>query len=201
MEGLKFGPIGPNAVHLCVDMQRMFAPGSPWAVPWMEEVMPQLEELASRHAVRTIFTRFIPPKRATDMPGTWRRYYERWAEMTQEVLPPEMMQLVPVLERLTPPARVLDKAVYSPWTEGNLDRMLTGTGVDTLVITGGETDVCVLGAIMGAVDRGYRVVLAEDATCSSTDDTHDALLQLYRSRYGQQIETSTVEEILTAWYG
>jgi len=199
MDGLVFGPIGPNALHLCVDMQRMFGPGSPWAVPWMEEVMPQLEELSSRHAEATIFTRFVPPRNAAQARGTWRQYYERWQEMTLEVLPQDMVRLVPALERLTPPARVLDKAVYSPWTEGRLDAMLAGSGIDTLVVSGGETDVCVLGAMMGAVDRGYRVILAADATCSSTDETHDALMRLYESRYGQQIETASVEQILSDW--
>lgn len=198
MQGLTFGPV-TNAVHLCVDMQRLFGPGSPWAVPWMETVMPQLEELASRHVQQTIFTRFIPPRNAAEATGTWKRYYEHWAQVTLDQMPQDMVRLVPVLERLTPPARVLDKMVYSPWTEGGLDRMLSGSGVTTLVVSGGETDVCVLAALVGAVDRGYRVILAEDATCSSTDETHDAILRLYHSRYGQQIETARVEQILSAW--
>lgn len=199
MQGLLFGPIPSNAIHLCIDMQRMFGPGSPWAMPWMETVLPKLEELAGRHAQATIFTRFVPPRHPGEARGAWRRYYERWREMTREVLPDEMVQLVPSLERLAPPARVLDKMVYSPWTEGQLDRMLAGSGTDTLIISGGETDVCVLGAMMGAVDRGYRVILAEDATCSSADETHDNLMRLYHSRYGQQIETAYVEQILSGW--
>ena len=38
-----------------------------------------------------------------------------------------------------------------------------------------------------------------DAICSSSDTTHDALLTLYRERYGQQVETATAEEVLRAW--
>ncbi len=57
---------------------------------------------------------------------------------------------------------------------------LRGRGADSLVITGAETDVCVLAAVLDAVDLGYRVVLATDARCSSSDETHDALLTLYR---------------------
>jgi nicotinamidase-related amidase len=30
--------------------------------------------------------------------------------------------------------------------------------IDTLVIIGGETDECVLAAVLGAIDFGYRVV-------------------------------------------
>ena len=59
--------------------------------------------------------------------------------------------------------------------------------------------MCVLATVLGAIDRGYRVVIARDAICSSTDQTHDALLGLYQSRFRQQIETSTVNEIIEAW--
>ena len=59
-------------------------------------------------------------------------------------------------------------------------QLLRRRQTDALVISGAETDVCVLAAVLGAVDFGYRVVLATDALCSSSDATHDALLTLYR---------------------
>ena len=72
-------------------------------------------------------------------------------------------------------------------------------GVESLVITGAETDVCVLAAVLDAVDLGYRVVLAADALCSSSDETHDALMTLYRERFSEQIETAETASILAAW--
>jgi nicotinamidase-related amidase len=66
-------------------------------------------------------------------------------------------------------------------------------------VTGGETDVCVLATVMAAVDRGFHVVLPTDALCSGNDTSHDALLTLYRQRFGQQITTSSTEEILSRW--
>ena len=77
--------------------------------------------------------------------------------------------------------------------------LLQARGIDSLVISGGETDICVLAAVMDAVDLGYRVVLARDALCSVSDQTHDALLQLYRGRFSQQIELAPVDNILAAW--
>lgn len=56
-------------------------------------------------------------------------------------------------------------------------------GADTLVVT----------------DLGYRIVVATDALCSSSDETHDALIGHYRDRYGQQIETADTEERLADW--
>ena len=68
-------------------------------------------------------------------------------------------------------------------------------GTDTVVVTGGETDVCALGAILGAVDLGYRTVIVADGLCSASDETHDALMTLYRSRYAQQIEVVSTDDL------
>jgi nicotinamidase-related amidase len=133
------------------------------------------------------------------MPGAWKRYYQRWHHMTGERIDPAMMELVPPLRVLAPPAQVVDKSRYSPFTERNLSELLRQRRIDTLVITGGETDVCVLATVLDAVDRGYRVVLAADALCSSSDETHDSLLALYGNRFSQQIEVAVSEEILAGW--
>jgi nicotinamidase-related amidase len=55
------------------------------------------------------------------------------------------------------------------------------------------------GAVLAAVDQGYRVIVALDALCSSSDDTHDALMKLYGNRFGQQIEMADTETILSQW--
>jgi len=196
---LVHGPLGSNCLHLCIDMQRLFAPGSPWEVPWAQKVLPAIEELTARHPERTLFTRFIPAARPGEGPGAWGRYYRRWAEITLANIDPELVDLMPTLARYSPPARILDKTVYSPWTEGRLDGMLAGSGVDTLIITGGETDICVLATVLGAIDRGYRVVLVTDAICSSADETHDALMALYRSRFTEQVEAVPMHEVLSEW--
>ncbi|TIT56870.1 MAG: cysteine hydrolase, partial [Mesorhizobium sp.] len=89
--------------------------------------------------------------------------------------------------------------IYSPWFEGHLRAFLNERDIDTLVITGGETDVCVLATVLGAIDFGYRVVLVTDALCSSSDATHDALLTVYHQRFAQQVETVEMETVLSNW--
>ena len=49
--------------------------------------------------------------------------------------------------------------------------------------------------------RKRAIMLAADAVCSSADSTHEALLTVYRQRYGQQIELAGVDEILRNWPG
>ena len=197
--GLAFGPLTGRSIHLCVDMQRVFAEATPWHTPWMGRVLPVVEEIVRRHTERTVFTRFLPPSRPEDMPGTWQRYYRRWQDMTLERIEPELLGLVPSLARWTPPATIVDKRVYSPFVERALLAHLRERRADALVITGAETDVCVLAAVLGAVDFGYRVVIASDAICSSTDATHDALLTVYSSRFSEQIEIADSELILANW--
>jgi nicotinamidase-related amidase len=180
-------------------MQTLFAEETEWHTPWMAKVLPVVERLAYCHPDRTIFTRFIPATAPSACGGAWRRYYTRWRSMTLEALPPSGIELVPSLMRLVPPAEVVDKHVYSPWHGTDLHARLRARHIDTLIISGAETDVCVLAAVLGAVDHGYRVVLAADAVCSSSDQSHDALLALYCNRFGQQVEAASTNQILDAW--
>jgi nicotinamidase-related amidase len=196
---LVHGPLSSSCLHLCIDMQRLFAPGGPWAVPWAQKVMPTIEELVAAHPERTVFTRFVPAARPGEGPGAWARYYRRWAEVTLINIDPDLVGLMPTLARFAPPAKILDKHAYSPWTEGALDTMLRGSEINTVIITGGETDICVLATVLGAIDRGYRVVLVADAICSSADRNHDALMQLFRSRFTEQVEVVPAEEVLSNW--
>ncbi|WLA87026.1 isochorismatase family protein [Bradyrhizobium elkanii] len=53
--------------------------------------------------------------------------------------------------------------MYSPWTGSELHLQLWAGGIDTLIITGGVTDVCVLAMMLGAIDWGFRVILVTDA--------------------------------------
>ena len=161
---LRHGAAGETAVHLCVDMQRMFAEATEWQMPWLERVLP-------KHRFD-----YVSPLRKNDLyanhprpeTGPGRRHVaallRRWRSMTIDELGPEMIGLVPDLAKFVPPARTLDKHVYSPWTGNDLHLQLRNAGIDTVIITGGETDVCVLSTMLGAIDWGFRVILVTDAT-------------------------------------
>jgi nicotinamidase-related amidase len=136
-KGLFPYPLTAKTVHLCLDMQRIFARGGPWATPWMERVLPVVASIG--------------------------------------------------------------KTKFSGFAEPQLLSHLQARDADGLVITGSETDVCVLGTVLGAVDVGYRVVIVRDAICSSSDQGHDALMEVYHSRFSEQIETANADEILDAW--
>jgi nicotinamidase-related amidase len=72
--------------------------------------------ISQRFPERTVFTRFITPQHAEDMPGTWRLYYEKWRQTTRERLDVRLLQLMPDLAKLAPPATVIDKTRYSAFS-------------------------------------------------------------------------------------
>jgi nicotinamidase-related amidase len=106
---------------------------------------------------------------------------------------------MPELRRYSPPATVIDKTRYSAFSGSALRRHLQDRDADGLIITGSETDVCVLATVLSAVDLGYRVVLVRDALCSSSDEGHNALMKMYHSRFSEQIETADAETVLSNW--
>ncbi|MBW8852931.1 MAG: cysteine hydrolase [Bradyrhizobium sp.] len=188
-----------DAVHLCTDMQNIFAPGGLWATPWMERVLPTIVDIVSRHPPRTIFTRFITPQNPEDRPGQWQGYFRHWHQATRDRLPPTALELVPPLARYVPPARIVDKPAYSAFSNPALATLLVELRIGALVISGAETDVCVLSTVLSAVDLGFRVVIVEDALCSSSDVGHDALMTMYRTRFHGQVDLVTSEELAELW--
>jgi nicotinamidase-related amidase len=190
-----------STIHLCLDMQLLFAPGSIWATPWMARVTPNIVRICEALAPRNVFTRFIPQARADEAPGMWNAFYRKWEDVTRDHLDTNYLRLIPELEKFTPTAAIFDKLVYSAFHDGRLHAFLQQKGVNSLIMTGAETDICVLSTTLDAVDYGYRVVLIEDALCSSSDTGHDALMTMYRNRLSLQIQLATTDDIMMALNG
>jgi nicotinamidase-related amidase len=182
-------------------MQKLFSDEGPWPTPWLKRTLPNIVALAQAQPSRTIFTRFIPPANAEAVGGAWHGFYLRWRNVTRECLDPRLLELVDPLGRLVPPAIVVDKPVYSPFSGWRLPALLRRLRADLLVVSGAETDMCVLATMLGAIDLGFPVVMVEDAVCSSSDEGHDALVGLFRQRYSEQVEVVTTSALLEAWEG
>lgn len=180
--------------HLCLDMQRLFTAEGPWPTPWMERVLPAVAGLTQQAPGRTIFTRFITPQTPQEAGGMWRAYYVKWRNANQDRLDSRLLDLVGELQSFVPPAEVFDKCTYSAFSDGRLHDLLRQKSVTSLIVTGAETDVCVLSTVLAAIDLGYRVVVVHDGVCSSSDESHDALLDLYRRRFSVQLDVMDANE-------
>ncbi|HLG86311.1 MAG TPA: cysteine hydrolase [Alphaproteobacteria bacterium] len=81
---------------------------------------------------------------------------------------------------------VLDKYRYSAFMcpAGALQRFLTGTEIDTLVIGGTLTNCCCESTARDANMLGYKIVLLSDATAARTDEEQNAALLNIRISFG-----------------
>ena len=50
----KLAPIGADAVHVVVDMQRLFAEDTGWGVPTIESVLPNILRLVDHRPSRAL---------------------------------------------------------------------------------------------------------------------------------------------------
>jgi nicotinamidase-related amidase len=199
MGSLKGSLDANGTVHLCIDMQRLFAPDGPWPTPWMPRVLPVVTALLQKAPERAIFTRFVTAPSPEEAPGMWQAYYRKWHSTTRLELDAARLDLMPELQCYAPPARIMNKLVYSAFGSGELHPFLLRRNVHTLIVTGSETDVCVLSSALAAVDYRYRVIIVRDGVCSSSDESHDALIELFTRRFDLQTELAASEEILDAW--
>jgi nicotinamidase-related amidase len=196
--GLRFGAV-ENAVHICVDMQRLFAEETEWASPVVQEIAPVVAGICEHAPERTIFTRFLTPHRVEDAKGQWRAYYRRWSSVLAGQHDPDIFELLPELRRFAPPARVIDKHAHSGFENPGLQTALDELSAEAIIFTGVETEVCVLATALTAIDRGYRTLLVSDAIGSSDMKSHQACLDRIFARYDQQLELIDSSTLLASW--
>ena len=186
-------------LHVAVDMQRLFAEPTVWHTPALADILPRVVRIARHAPERTVFTRFVCAERAEDATGAWRGYYERWRSVTLEEMGREPLDLVDPLGELVPPARVCDKSTHSAFNSGDFRDVASRSGAEVLVLSGVETDVCVLGTALDAIDEGLYVVMVSDAMASSVPESHRATLEVLLPRFDEQATVATAAEVLEAW--
>ncbi len=192
------GPIGPAALHVVIDMQVIFDDHPDWGVADLRRILPVVRRFALAKPDRTVCTRFVPPRRAEDALGCWQRYFQHWRTATLDQAGATAVNLVAEMAAL-PLAGIIDKPGFSAYSSANFAPLLQRWQIDTLILSGVETDVCVWATALSAIDHGLRVVIARDAVTSGDIGAHDTTLRLAAERFGQQVELATVDEILAAW--
>lgn len=82
---------------------------------------------------------------------------------------------------------VVPKRRFSGFFETDLDRVLCENGVDTLVITGVLTNICVLYTATDAYQRGYRVVVPRDSVATVDEEMQRFALRQLAEVVGAEI--------------
>jgi len=104
-----------------------------------------------------------------------------------------------VIPQLTPEKKdyVLDKRVYSGFFEAGLDSLLRSLKVDTLILTGLHTNLCVRHTTADAFFRGYKIKIPKDATDAFTENAYKEGLQYLKEYYNAEI--TETDKIIKEW--
>ena len=102
-----------------------------------------------------------------------------------------------VIDALTPqPGEVVvDKTRYSAFYGTDLEEQLRAQGVDTVIVCGVTTNICVESTVRDAFFRDIRTVVPSDGTNAVTPALHEGALEDFRYGFGQVV---TVDEINAA---
>jgi nicotinamidase-related amidase len=80
------------------------------------------------------------------------------------------------------------------WYGTNLDSTLRNLRVETIVFSGVSTNIALFAGALGAVERGYMAVLAEDATAGAAAESHNWMIT---NALPLLATISSVDEIIT----
>jgi nicotinamidase-related amidase len=102
------------------------------------------------------------------------------------------------VEALRPLEReiVIDKPGYSAFAHTELQHVLTKRSIETLIMTGVTTEVCVSSTLRAAIDLGYRCITVSDACASGNLDLHKAALAMIGVEGGILGEVATTTEVV-----
>jgi nicotinamidase-related amidase len=78
---------------------------------------------------------------------------------------------------------ILPKRTYSSFHETGLDPLLRQFGVDTLVLTGQHTNICLRHTTADAFFRGYRVIVPRDGVEAISEEDHQSGLAYLETMY------------------
>jgi nicotinamidase-related amidase len=170
-----------------IDMQHVFADGSPWASPHYASASAGIRRLLPHFGERVVFTRYVAPQTPT---GAWVPYFEQW--------PFALVAPDDPLYDLTEEFDAGDHPVLTRTTFGKWGPELAAAtaGATELVLAGVSTDCCVLSTALPAADAGVHVVIPADACAGASPEDHRRALDAM-ALYAPLIEITTVDGLIT----
>ena len=174
---------------IVVDMSNDFiAPGAPMETPAGREMVPVLSraiEFCRERGIPVIYTTHAHRADGCDM-GLFDDLWPPIASRAGLIDGQPGVEIYPDIAP-TPEEIVVKKHRYSAFFGTDLEILLRGLGVDTVVITGVSTENCCHATARDAMFRDYKVVFLSDATATfdypdvgqggmSADEVHRATL-------------------------
>ena len=196
---------------LVIDMQRGFVEaGEAMEVPAAREAIPRIRALVDLFRAKrrpVIFTEFVYSEQAPLLVGALHPEHRRAAPDAPRIFGRPSSSCheddpsVATVQLLGPrhDELVVRKRWYDAFAGTPLDGVLRARGVDTLVMTGTMTDICVLATVVGAFNREYRVTVVEDAVTTLWPEIQRATLDIIARAYGRVVSAKEVADVVGAW--
>jgi nicotinamidase-related amidase len=97
-----------------------------------------------------------------------------------------------------PDETVVNKTSAGAFSTTELHRKFQQRGINTLVIAGTSTDVCVTTTARDAADLNYQVIVVEDACTTLSERMHEESLNAIRLAFGRTRNTEAVLKLLAS---
>lgn len=92
---------------------------------------------------------------------------------------------------------VVEKHRYSAFLNTDLDTVLRASGVDSIIVTGVNSDQCVDGSAKHAFQLDYYVFLVKDCIATDSQTLTEAVLSMAEKSYGWIVSSEEIIEILS----
>ncbi len=187
--------VGRPAV-LVIDMQKDFAPGGAQPAPEAAVIASRIAWLLDAARVAgapVIYTQEV------HRPGQVDCGLEAEDDPVHCVEGTPGIDIIPELAP-RPGDHVIIKRRFSAFLDTDLELLLRGLGVDTLLVTGMDTGWCVLWTCGDAYQRDHHVRVVEDCVACVYPETHEAALVILRALTSRPVATAAeAVEALGAW--
>jgi ureidoacrylate peracid hydrolase len=187
---------------LVIDMQNAFvAPGAPIEVPAARAIVAPINRLTAalrKRGVPVIWVLHENQAGGRDWAGFFDAFVApgRRAEAAAALARgAELQKLYPELET-APGDMSVAKNRYSAFIKNDFENRLRERGIDTLLIAGTKTNVCVECTARDAMMLDYKVVLISDCTAALSDDEHRATLENVIQQFGDVLTASEALALL-----
>ena len=200
-----------NPALLIVDMQNDFVRESaPMEVPDARQTIPQHRQLIDfcRQAnIPIIYTRFLAgpnrtlmwewsPQLEAPLLACQRGHMRYYSDIDRT------LECVDIIDEIYPEPGdyVIDKYGYGAFHSTNLDDTLNSLGVESIILTGTVTQICVEETGREAFHYGYKTTIVSDAVSSYMPDLHAATLKNFAHKFGWVMTTKEVLHALSERY-
>jgi len=95
-----------------------------------------------------------------------------------------------------PGEEIVVKHRYNAFHGTSLDQLLRARGVQTVIVTGAGSNVCVESTAREVYSHDYYLVFISDCTATTDDDAHKHTLQMIDMFFGQ---VASSDEVMQAW--